>query len=105
VPCDRECSAGLDWKLLRLHIVDFAVRVHIPQHCAPSRSLVETPSSDALRRVRRFQNDREAVLLVERTGYDMARLQAAHGLPGWEVRTFVRGTDPSLVHDSWQIKG
>jgi hypothetical protein len=26
VPCDRECSAGLDWKLLRLHIVDFAVR-------------------------------------------------------------------------------
>jgi hypothetical protein len=24
-------------------------------------------------------------MLVERTGYDMTRLEAAHALPGWEV--------------------
>lgn len=27
VPCDRECSAGLDWKLDRIRIIDFVVRL------------------------------------------------------------------------------
>jgi len=52
---------------------------------------VQTPTQTCDMGRHPLQNDREAVLLVERTGYDMTRLQAAHGLPGWEVRTFVSG--------------